>query len=446
MTTVTSTRDADRRARRLDAADGHASTAPPTRCSSLQDAAGWWKGELETNVTMDAEDLLLRQFLGIRTDGADRSAAATWIRSQQRDDGTWANFYGGPGDLSTTVEAYVALRLAGDAPDAATCCGRPSSSATPAASRRSRVFTRDLARPVRAVVVGRPAGAAAGADPLPDVVPLNIYDFGCWARQTVVALTVVGAHRPVRTLPVGIEELRTGAPPRPGHAAATWAGFFERARPRAAPLRAPAGPLAPARRAPPRPSGGSSSARRPTAPGAGSSRRGSTRSWRSTCRATRSTTRSCGPGSRASTASRSTTTAGGGSRPASRPVWDTALAVIALPTPGGRPTTQRCARPPTGWLAEEITVGGDWSVRRPDLAPGGWAFEFANDHYPDIDDTAEVVLALQRVAATTDHPSIDRGVAVDRRDAVLPTAAGPPSTSTTSRRSAASCRSATSAS
>ena len=77
---------------------------------------GWWKGELETNVTMDAEDLLLRQFLGIRTDeqtAGQRGGSAP----SQRDDGTWANFYGGPPDLSTTVEAYVALRLAGDRPD-----------------------------------------------------------------------------------------------------------------------------------------------------------------------------------------------------------------------------------------------------------------------------------------------------------------------------------------
>ena len=84
---------------------------------SQQDEKGWWKGELETNVTMDAEDLLLREFLGIRT-AEETDAAARWIRSQQRDDGTWANFHGGPGDLSTTVEAWVALRLAGDAADA----------------------------------------------------------------------------------------------------------------------------------------------------------------------------------------------------------------------------------------------------------------------------------------------------------------------------------------
>src|SRR6204780_4909352 len=84
---------------------------------SLQSEAGWWQGELQTNVTMDAEDMLLREFLGIRrADETERSAA--WIRSQQRADGTWTNFHDGPGELSTTIEAYWALRLAGDPPDA----------------------------------------------------------------------------------------------------------------------------------------------------------------------------------------------------------------------------------------------------------------------------------------------------------------------------------------
>src|SRR6201993_4294311 len=86
------------------------------RLLALQDETGWWQGELQTNVTMDAEDMLLREFLGVRrADETERSAA--WIRSQQRADGTWANFHGGPGELSTTIEAYCALRLAGDAPE-----------------------------------------------------------------------------------------------------------------------------------------------------------------------------------------------------------------------------------------------------------------------------------------------------------------------------------------
>src|SRR5437660_9915455 len=86
------------------------------RLLALQHEGGWWQGELQTNVTMDAEDMLLREFLGIRTED-ETARSAAWIRSQQREDGSWANFYGGPGDLSTTVEAYWGLRLAGDAPD-----------------------------------------------------------------------------------------------------------------------------------------------------------------------------------------------------------------------------------------------------------------------------------------------------------------------------------------
>jgi squalene-hopene/tetraprenyl-beta-curcumene cyclase len=78
------------------------------------------------------------------------------------------------------------------------------------------------------------------------------------------------------------------------------------------------------------------------------------------------------------------------------PVWDTALALIGL-SDAGIGTDHPAVRAAADWLAgEEIRTPGDWAVRRPGLAPGGWAFEFANDHYPDIDDTAEVVMALRR--------------------------------------------------
>jgi hypothetical protein len=109
------TRVADRGAagRPVDAAIASA----VAHLSGLQDEAGWWKGDLETNVTMDAEDLLLRHVLGI-LEPDDTARAARWIRSQQRADGSWATFGGGPADLSTTVEAWVALRLAGDPADA----------------------------------------------------------------------------------------------------------------------------------------------------------------------------------------------------------------------------------------------------------------------------------------------------------------------------------------
>jgi squalene-hopene/tetraprenyl-beta-curcumene cyclase len=93
------------------------------------------------------------------------------------------------------------------------------------------------------------------------------------------------------------------------------------------------------------------------------------------------------------------------------PVWDTALAVIAL-TDAGVPADDPALVRAADWLVgEEIRVEGDWAVRRPRLEPGGWAFEFDNDWYPDVDDTAEVILALRRAGCSR---RADRDQAVDR--------------------------------
>src|SRR5699024_9393446 len=159
-----------------------------------------WKGELRTNVTMDAEDLLLRQFLGILQDD-ELAQAARWIRSQQRPDGTWANFEGGPGDLSTTIEAYTALRLAGDATDAPHMVAARTFVLANGRLEASRVFTR-----IWLALFGEWSWDELPSMPpemvfLPRWMPLNIYDWACWARQTVVPITVVATLRPVRPLP-----------------------------------------------------------------------------------------------------------------------------------------------------------------------------------------------------------------------------------------------------
>ena len=162
---------------------------------SIQDGAGWWKGELETNVTMDAEDLMLRKFLGVLTD-RELVPAASWIRSQQRADGTWANFFGGPGDLSTTLESFVALRLAGDPTDAHHMRSAREFILDRGGLERTRVFTR-----LWLALFGQWSWDDLPALPpevvlLPSWFPLNVYDFACWARGTIVPLTVVAAHRP----------------------------------------------------------------------------------------------------------------------------------------------------------------------------------------------------------------------------------------------------------
>src|SRR2546423_12661283 len=85
------------------------------RLLELQHPGGWWVGELESNATMIAQHLFWHHFTGLRTPELDRKIANE-LEARQRDDGTWAIWYGGPPDLSTTIEAYAALRLAGRGP------------------------------------------------------------------------------------------------------------------------------------------------------------------------------------------------------------------------------------------------------------------------------------------------------------------------------------------
>ncbi len=180
---------------------------------------------------MDAEDLLLRQFLGIR-DEKTTQAAALFIRGEQREDGTWATFYGGPGELSATIEAYVALRLAGDAPDAPHMAKASAWIREQGGIAAARVFTRiwlalfgwwkweDLPELPPELIY------------FPKWMPLNIYDFGCWARQTIVPLTIVSAKRPVRPAPFPLDELHTDPsdpnPAKPLAPVASWDGAFQR--------------------------------------------------------------------------------------------------------------------------------------------------------------------------------------------------------------------------
>jgi squalene-hopene/tetraprenyl-beta-curcumene cyclase len=373
---------------------------------SLQHEQGWWKGELETNVTMDAEDLLLRQFLGILRED-QKLGAGNWIRSKQREDGAWANFYGGPGDLSTTVESYAALRLVGDPPDADHMRRARSFVLGSGGIEASRVFTR-----MWLSLFGLWAWDDIPALPpemifLPEWFPLNIYDFACWARQTIVALTVVGAHRPVRPIPFGLDELRTGVrPPRP-LPLATLGGRLQRLdRALHAYERRPIRGLRrlALRRA------GEWILRRQEADGGWG---GIQPPWVYSIIALDVLGYPLDhPAMRAAIDGLEgfTIVEGAGSPDVIRrleacqsPVWDTALAVIALADAGVAPDDPALVRAADWLLAEEISVQGDWAVRRPTLEPTGWAFEFANDNYADIDDTAEVVLALLRV----DHPRPD---------------------------------------
>jgi squalene-hopene/tetraprenyl-beta-curcumene cyclase len=381
-----------------------------------QHAGGWWQGELETNVTMDAEDLMMRRFLGVLDDDTV-ARRARWLRSRQRSDGSWANFLGGPADPSTTAEAYVALRMAGDDPRAAHLRRAREVVLDHGGLDGTRVFTR-----IWLALFGlHPWDDVPAVPPelifLPPWVPMNVYDFACWARQTIVPIAVLSALRPARDLGVAVPELHARGPAGREVAAdrrptGGWARAFtlvdralhgyERlpAKPmRTAAIRACCDWILDRQEA-----DGSWGGIQPpwvyslmalNAAGFATDhavlRRG-LRGW-----------------------DRFTVTEDGEDGPVRRveacqsPVWDSALALIALGDAGVDPADP-ALQAGADWLqSEEVRVRGDWAVRRPGVAPGGWAFEFDNDGYPDIDDTAEVVLAL-RAAGRADAAAVDRGV------------------------------------
>jgi squalene-hopene/tetraprenyl-beta-curcumene cyclase len=378
---------------------------------SLQQPAGWWKGELETNVTMDAEDMLLREFLGIREAGKTARSAA-WIRSQQREDGTWSNFAGGPGDLSTTIESYVALRLAGDDPVQPHMRRAAERVRANGGLQRARVFTHIWMALFGAWEWNQVPAVLPEMILLPPWFPLNVYDFACWARQTVVAMSVVLALRPVRQLPFSIDELN-GAQPWEPPKATTPIGHAVVALDRVLQIYQ-RHPIKPLRRFCLRKVDRWIADRQESDGGWG----GIQPPWVYSLIALHllgypddhpaivnglagmeSFTIDSGDGRRRVEACQS-------------PVWDTCLALIALhdaSVPDDDEAVQRGAQ----WLVDEQILGrGDWAVRRPGLEPGGWAFEFENVNYPDIDDTAEVVMALRPlVAAAADPARVESAIA-----------------------------------
>src|ERR1700735_4201693 len=354
----------------------------------LQHEQGWWQGELETNVTMDAEDLLLREFLGVRT-AEQTAAAARWIRSCQRADGTWAHFRDGDADHMARAAAWIVAQG-----------GIPA----------TRVFTR-----IWLAMFGQWSWDDLPVIPpemiyLPAWFPLNVYDWACWARQTIVPLTIVGSLRPVRTLPFGLNELHSsgsGHIPRAGSAGFDpWAAVFNgldrvlhryvKRLPRLAPARA-------VRAAAMRRCAEWIIARQEKDGCWG----GIQPPWVYSLIALHLLGYGLDhPVIKRGLAGldRFTIWEGSPDGPVRRleacqsPVWDTVLAMVALADAGLAPD-HPALRSSAAWvLDEEIAGPGDWQVRRPGLPPGGWAFEFDNDGYPDVDDTAEVVLALRKAA------------------------------------------------
>lgn len=380
---------------------------------ALQHPEGFWWGELESNSSIAAEQVFLLHLFGVGSP-ADRAGLREELIATQGPDGGWANWFDGPADLSTTVEAYYALRLLGVSADAPELARARDLVLAGGGANRTRFFTK-----LWLAVMGRfPYEALPTVPPevflLPPRLPAApIYRLACWARGTFVPITVVLSRRPVYAQPVGIDELflePPGAVDGPGpRAPGPWTARFRRLDGLLQRFdRHPVGPL---RRL----------AERRIArwiiehQEADGSWGGIQPPWvyslialhtlgypldhpvmRRGIEGFESFTVRDGPRTRI--------------QACMSPVWDTALAAVALADAGaapGDPALERAAR----WLVRnEISRLGDWHVLARRGRPGGWAFEFANEWYPDTDDTAEVLLALRRSGMPADAGPVRRGV------------------------------------
>ncbi|HZR94376.1 MAG TPA: squalene--hopene cyclase [Gaiellaceae bacterium] len=351
---------------RLDAAIDHG----VARLLELQRPDGIWVGELESNVTMTAQHLFWNHYVGLRTASMDRRIANE-LMARMRDDGTWSIWFEGPADLSTSIEAYVALRMCGvdPGPKARAYIQREGG------IRKARLFTKCFLALLGQWPWQRMVPIPPELVLFPPSAPFSIYNFACWARQTFVALALAQSLRPVRPIDVDLREI--GAIPNRTRPPRTPTALRRKAQQRAEEwIRA-----------------------RQEADGSWG---GIQPPWVWGIIALKA----LGYDERDDTLRTAVlgwdgfmVEDGDRLRPEAcqSPVWDTGLAVLALRAcgvPADHPQLQAAGR---YLLSQEVTVRGDWAIRRPGLAPGGWAFEYENDLYPDTDDAAVISLALRQL-------------------------------------------------
>ncbi|HEX4420538.1 MAG TPA: squalene--hopene cyclase [Kofleriaceae bacterium] len=370
---------------------------------------GFWWAELESNATMDAEYVLMTHVIGAGDPAIWRGVAQD-IRGYQRADGSWALYEGAPGDLSTTIECYFALVLTGDA-------GPHLERARQfilarGGIGRARVFTR-----IWLALCGEWAWDDLPAMPLelmllPARAPISIYRFASWARGTIVPLLILMNDRPVRPVPASasLADLRAGGPVPIAPLDAVDRVFLAIDKVMHRYHRFPWHPLR--RRA--RKAAEQWLVAHQEADGSWG---GIQPPWVYSLMALHALGYAPDhPVMRKGLGGmheRWMIRRGDGSlrlQACLSPVWDSALALLALlesGAPAATPAVQKAAR----WIArEEIRVPGDWCVWVPAVAPSGWAFEFENDLYPDIDDTAVVVIGLHK-AGVLDAATRARAVA-----------------------------------
>ncbi|MCC7492421.1 MAG: squalene--hopene cyclase [Fimbriimonadaceae bacterium] len=390
-----------------------------------QDPRGFWVGALETNPSMEAEWILAMHFLGVRDDPKYPGVVRA-ILNDQRADGSWENYYEAPaGDISTTVECYAALRVAGFDPDSPQLRAAREWIMAQGGLARVRVFTKFWL----ALIGEWPWDGTPSLPPelifLPSWVPFNIYQFSSWARGTMVPLSILAARRPVRPLAPEqrLDELFPDGRanfdyslPRRGRLLSWERLFYWLDRGACLFQKLPWHP----RREEAIKVGLEWIIERQEADGCWG---GIQPPWVYSLMALHVEGYAIdhpvvAKGLDAFNAPWAYERRGGTYVQACvSPVWDTVLALLAYTDCGCDGRHSKAVRRAIRWvLDEQVRVPGDWQVYAGAIPAGGWAFEFENDTYPDVDDTAVALIALARLRDSAPVPAevdaaIERGAA-----------------------------------
>lgn len=384
---------------------------------SQQHPEGYWVGELEANTTLTSEYVMFGHLVG-RVDDVRETKCITYLLSEQLSDGGWALYYGGPSDLSTTIEAYFAMRLAGWQPDAPPLQRARRCIHALGGLRQARVFTK-----IFLAMFGQFEWQGIPVMPpeiifLPSSFYFNIYELSSWSRSVIIPLTILFAKKPVRHLPHNCqvaEEL-----------------FVE--------------PPGPVRYVIPRREKGlnwellfvlldsllkvsekyaSQTLREVALRWAEQwtlEHQDHTGDWGGIMPAMMNSVLSLvsigypldsppvAKGMEAIERFGIETAETFRLQACVSPIWDTVLSVTAL-ADAGTPRMHPVVRKSLTWLLDkQVKRAGDWSVKNRRGEPGGWSFEFNNDFYPDNDDTAAVLIALHKAGL----PEEEKGESMQR--------------------------------
>ncbi len=389
---------------------------------SQQRPDGHWVYELEADATIPAEYVLLVHYLAEVPNLELERKIGVYLRRIQGAHGGWPLYHEGGFDISATVKAYFALKMIGDDVDAPHMARARAALHARGGAIKANVFTRILL-----ALYGETSWENVPTVPvelilLPRWFPVHLSKMSYWARTVIVPLLVLAALRPVARNPRGIhvpELFVPGVPaasPRAPHQSAGWSLFFNLLDrilkhvpwPRGLRARAIAqcrawttqrlngedglGAIYPAMAnsvmmydvlgyAPDHPD------------------RAIARKSVENLLVVKDQEAYC--------------------QPCVSPVWDTALVAHALMETRDAKAEEAAARG-LEWLKplQVLDVAGDWAEEKPDVRPGGWAFQYRNDHYPDLDDTAVVVMAMDRAGQRDRLQGCDRArVRMGGRDA-----------------------------